>query len=147
MVPKTRRLPWWRWQFMHRGTVPKVLWNFLYFQCYWDDISTTPQMAEPRSWQWPQLGCELRLSVAFEPLSWLHSKPIPARKAHKRKQNLLVLEWAACYWGREEREAGNTTAPFPTEPRPFQHVWALVRHPVSFSGMSRERSVHFCLSP
>lgn len=104
MVPKTRRLPDGDGSAWAVGTVPKALWNFLYFQCNLDDISMTPQTAETRSWQRPSPDCELRLSVAFETPYWLHSKPIyPWGKLIKGSKIFWLDNELHVTRGREER--------------------------------------------
>lgn len=86
--------------------------TLLYFHCYLDDICMTPQMAETRSWQWPRLGCELRLSVAFEPLYWLHSKPTyPGEKLIKGSKIFWLYNELHVTRSGEERQEQN--GPFP----------------------------------
>lgn len=131
------------------GTDPKALWNFLYFHCYLDGICMTPQVAEP-SWQWARLGREVRLSVAFEPLYWLHSKPIYWWET--------LIKGSKIFWfynelhitgGRVERP-GRTKWFFAPlihgHSRPcelFSHISFLSQE----TSIGSERVVHSCLSP
>lgn len=124
------------------GTNPKALWNLLHFHCYLDDICMTPQMAEPRSWQWPGLGCELRHSVAFEPQYWLHSKPIyPWEKLIKGSKIFWLYNELHVTRGRGKRQAGAKWLPS-TEPWLPQGIPFLSQQPF----MGKGRDEHSCLS-
>lgn len=129
------------------GTDPKALWNFLYFRCYLDGICMTPQMAEP-SWQRPRLGCEVRLSVAFEPLSWLCSKPIyPWEKLIKGSKIFWFYNELHITGGREERQ-GRAKWFFASlihgHSRPCE-LFSYILFPSQETFIGRERGVHSCL--
>lgn len=132
------------------GTGPKALWNFLYFQCYLDDISMTLQMAEPRSWQWPSLGCEVRLSVAFEPLYWLCGKPIsPWEKLIKGSKIFWFYSELHVTRGREERQAGAKwlLSLLSHDRSRTCELFSTILFPSQETFMSMGRGVHFSVFP